>query len=68
MNVPKPRFCWQLALPGAATPTAYRVLVASDKKLLLTGKPDVWNSEKQTGNRQLVYFDGKAPIYTICDI
>lgn len=58
IDVLKPRFSWQLALPGAATQAAYRVLVASDKKLLLAGRPDVWDSQKQAGDSQLVYFGG----------
>lgn len=60
IDVPNPRLSWQLAGAKAITQTGYRIQVASDKKLLMSGKPDVWDSQTQPGNQQQVDFKGNA--------
>lgn len=54
----KPRLSWQWTNARAAAQTAYRILVASDKKRLLTGEADIWDSQVQTSDAQMVYFGG----------
>ena len=58
IDISQPRLSWQLANARAATQTAYRIFVASDKKLLHEGKADIWDSQVQAGDAQMVYFDG----------
>lgn len=60
LDVAQPRLSWQLAGPKAITQTGYRIQVASDPKLLQTGKPDIWDSQRQSGDQQQVYFKGNA--------
>lgn len=55
IDVPAPRFTWE----GSEPVNVYRIAVATDKKLLLRNKPDMWLSETVTGQSNLLVYTGK---------
>ncbi|MDH7601726.1 MAG: family 78 glycoside hydrolase catalytic domain [Armatimonadota bacterium] len=58
---PTPRFSWQIASNRRGTEqTAYQIQVASDRFLLESGKPDMWDSGKVRSSAQTaVSYQGK---------
>jgi alpha-L-rhamnosidase len=63
MDVPEPRFSWQLSDPAyvrGQTQTAYHILMASRPGLLTEAAADVWNSGKTDSQQSvLVPYGGK---------
>ncbi|MBI1336090.1 MAG: Bacterial alpha-L-rhamnosidase [Phycisphaera sp.] len=57
----KPRFSWLVPFEGRGrTQSAYHVLVATDKRLLVPGKADQWDSGKVDSSQSMhVVYDGK---------
>lgn len=61
IDEPQPRLSWQVQSDvRGQRQTAYRILVASQEKLLKEGKADLWDSGKVAGNRtQNIPYAGK---------
>ncbi len=63
VDTPRPRLAWQLTskTPGQKQ-TAYRILAATQEKLLAPGKADLWDSDWQTSEESIhIEYDG-APL------
>ncbi len=61
IDAPQPRFSWKMSdhQPGAKQ-TAYQIFVGTDSFQLLKGKADMWQSNKQPVDVNLVTYKGKA--------
>ncbi|WP_346237940.1 family 78 glycoside hydrolase catalytic domain [Niabella insulamsoli] len=60
IDVAQPRLGWQWKTDQPVAQTGYRVWVATSRQKLKPGLADVWDSEKQWTDSQLVYFRGSA--------
>lgn len=62
IDAPEPRLSWRITSATAQKQTAYRVLVATSRQLLLNNKGDVWDSKRTPGEEQIVYLKGNKLI------
>lgn len=65
----KPRLSWELtSTVRGQKQTAYQIMVASSAALLASGKADLWDSDKQTGNatNQIEYAGKDLTSRTVC--
>jgi alpha-L-rhamnosidase len=63
IDTPRPRLSWVIASPRRGEwQTAYRVLVASEKKLLTPDRADLWDSGKVTSDQSIQVEYGGKPL------
>ncbi len=60
VDIRKPRFSWELeSMNRGVKQTAYQIIVSSDKKKLLNGISDIWDSKKISSDQSIqVYYGG----------